>query len=268
MTTKELQVKQNNENGIMESVLIQGDLSKLTAEQRSSYYLKTCESLGLNPYTKPFDYINLNGKLTLYAKKDATDQLRNAKNISVSIVSREKMDDIYVVLARATDMSGRTDEAIGVVNIANQKGDALANLLMKAESKAKRRVTLSICGLGWTDETEIETIPNAKFVPVDHSTGEIVQEEVDPFESEDNNRPTEKQLEFVKKLAKKFHNDKDAYQEFASKATGNGYNPNRMTKDQVNALIDALIKLETKKTTIDLDEPLDYPIDEPDLPMD
>lgn len=181
MTTKELQVRTNNENGIMESVLIQGDLSKLSAEQRSSYYLKTCESLGLNPYTKPFDYINLNGKLTLYAKKDATDQLRNAKNISVSIVSREKMDDIYVVLARATDMSGRTDEAIGAVNIANQKGDALANLLMKAESKAKRRVTLSICGLGWTDESEIDSIPNAKFVPVDHSTGEIVQEEVDPF---------------------------------------------------------------------------------------
>jgi hypothetical protein len=32
---------------------------------------------------------------------------------------------------------------------------------MKAETKAKRRVTLSICGLGLLDETEIETIPGA-----------------------------------------------------------------------------------------------------------
>ena len=30
---------------------------------------------------------------------------------------------------------------------------------MKAETKAKRRVTLSIAGLGWLDETELETIP-------------------------------------------------------------------------------------------------------------
>ena len=38
--------------------------------------------------------------------------------------------------------------------------DDLANAFMKAETKAKRRVTLSICGLGILDETEIETIKN------------------------------------------------------------------------------------------------------------
>jgi hypothetical protein len=38
----------------------------------------------------------------------------------------------------------------------------LANALMKAETKAKRRVTLSIAGLGWLDETELETIPQAR----------------------------------------------------------------------------------------------------------
>ena len=45
---------------------------------------------------------------------------------------------------------------------------------MKAETKAKRRVTLSISGLGWTDETEIESIPNAKKVEVNLETGEII----------------------------------------------------------------------------------------------
>ena len=33
------------------------------------------------------------------------------------------------------------------------------NAKLKAITKAKRRVTLSICGLGFLDETEIETIP-------------------------------------------------------------------------------------------------------------
>ena len=39
------------------------------------------------------------------------------------------------------------------------KGDFRANMKMKAVTKAKRRATLSICGLGWLDETEIEDIP-------------------------------------------------------------------------------------------------------------
>jgi hypothetical protein len=35
---------------------------------------------------------------------------------------------------------------------------------MKAVTKAKRRVTLSICGLGMLDETEVETIPNVQII--------------------------------------------------------------------------------------------------------
>jgi ferric iron reductase protein FhuF len=44
---------------------------------------------------------------------------------------------------------------------------------MKAVTKGKRRLTLSLCGLGWLDETEIQTIPDATAVIVD-DTGEIV----------------------------------------------------------------------------------------------
>jgi hypothetical protein len=38
-------------------------------------------------------------------------------------------------------------------------------MVLKCVTKAKRRVTLSICGLGWLDETEVETIPVAKIGP-------------------------------------------------------------------------------------------------------
>jgi len=160
-------IARNDQGSAIESVIAQGDLSKLKPEQRVAYYTEVCRSLGLNPLTKPFEYITLNGKLTLYARKDATDQLRDLKNISVTIESREQIGDIYAVTARATKPGGRTDESVGAVTISNLKGDALANAIMKAETKAKRRVTLSICGLGFLDETEIETIPSAR--PVEHS---------------------------------------------------------------------------------------------------
>lgn len=159
---------------IIEQVVVSGDLAKLTPAQRVNYYNRVCNSMGLNPLTRPFDYITLNGKLTLYAKRDAADQLRKLHGVSVQIVSRERIEDVFTVTAHATMPDGRSDESIGAVTVGNLKGDALANALMKAETKAKRRVTLSIVGLGWLDETEVETIRDARPVTVDTSTGEII----------------------------------------------------------------------------------------------
>lgn len=153
----------------LENVLMVGDLSQLSPPERLSYYQAVCESVGLNPLTRPFDYLQLSGKLTLYAKRDATDQLRKIHKVSIQITARETVNDAYVVTARATDATGRTDESIGAVSIRGMSGDPLCNAMMKAETKAKRRVTLSLCGMGWLDETEIETIPGAARVQVDDS---------------------------------------------------------------------------------------------------
>lgn len=146
---------------IMESVIIKGDLSKLTPQERSNYYVEVCRSVGLNPLTKPFEYITLNGKLTLYALRACTDQLRSIYEVSVDDLAEAERDGVFIVTAKVRNGKGRTDMAKGAVTVANLKGDALANAIMKAETKAKRRATLSICGLGFLDETEIETIPAA-----------------------------------------------------------------------------------------------------------
>ncbi len=146
----------------LERVLVTGDLAQLKPEERLNYYKMVCESVGLNPLTRPLEYITLNGKLTLYARKDATDQLRSIHCVSVTIQARELTEGVYVVTARAAMPSGRTDESIGAVPIENLKGESRANAMMKAETKAKRRATLSICGMGMLDETEIETIPGAR----------------------------------------------------------------------------------------------------------
>lgn len=157
--TQELSNTANQiDNKTIEQVLIGGNLANLTTEQRTAYYASVCKSIGLNPLTKPFDYITLNGKLTLYARKDATEQLRRQHNLSIKIVNREKIDDIYIVTAQATTPDGRCDESTGAVSIMSLKGESLANAFMKAETKSKRRVTLSICGLGMLDESEVESI--------------------------------------------------------------------------------------------------------------
>src|SRR5437867_2538881 len=126
-------------DALIEQVLIAGDLAQLTPAQRASYYLETCRSLNLNPLTRPFEYLNINGRLTLYARKDATDQLRRLHGISVEIVDREQTECLYVVRARATTPDGRVDEATGAVPIAGLKGEALGNAVMRCETKAKRR---------------------------------------------------------------------------------------------------------------------------------
>lgn len=160
-------VKNDLNFDVLERAVLQGDLSKLSSTDRIFYYKKVCESLGLNPLTKPFEYISLNGKLTLYARKDATEQLRKIHGVSIEIKAREVVDEVYVVTARATDKEGKIDESIGSVSLSGLKGESKANAMMKAETKAKRRVTLSICGLGMLDESETDSIKGAKIVPVE-----------------------------------------------------------------------------------------------------
>lgn len=157
----------------IENVLVNGDLSGLSQKQRIEYYGKLCQSLSLNPLSKPFDYLRLNGKVILYAKKDATDQLRKNNKVSITKLERETVSDVYTVTAYAVDDTGRQDSSLGAVSIKGLAGDNLANAMMKAETKAKRRVTLSICGLGMLDETEVEAIHDAEPVQVT-DTGDIV----------------------------------------------------------------------------------------------
>jgi len=144
---------------LIEQVVIQGDLSRLSAEQRSSYYAEVCKSVGLNPLTQPFAYIELNRKLVLYALRGCTDQLRGLHKVSVEELTETERDGVIVVTAKVRNGEGRCDMAKGAVTVKGLAGDALANAIMKAETKAKRRATLSLCGLGFLDESEVETIP-------------------------------------------------------------------------------------------------------------
>jgi hypothetical protein len=150
---------------ILESLALRGDISGLKPDQKVRYVNDRCHRLGLDPADIPFLSLRLNGKEVLYASRAATDQLARLHGVRREVISREIIQDCYVVTVRGTLPDGRTEDSIGAVAIGGLKGDAFANAIMKAETKAKRRNTLAILGLGMLDESEIETIPRKALAP-------------------------------------------------------------------------------------------------------
>ena len=149
-------------------VLFYGNLAKLTEAERNSYLMRFCKELGLNPFARPFDIIPLNGKLTVYANKGCAAQLQDARKISVNLEyegpfkAGDKVDqDVYVVKVKTLDPSGRTGYNIGSVPIKSLVGEALSNAIMKCHTKAIRRAVLNHAGLGFPDESELDSIAGA-----------------------------------------------------------------------------------------------------------
>lgn len=170
----------------VEQCLATGDISKLSPEMRMQYLSALCASLHLNPLTRPFQFMELNKKLVVYATKDCADQIRARDKVSLEIVAREEAHGTYSVTVRATNPDGRKDEASGIVPMVYPErtrewqngrwvysdhpragqpfyGEDRANAIMKAESKAKRRVTLSISGLGLPDEDDARVTIEAQL---------------------------------------------------------------------------------------------------------
>jgi hypothetical protein len=164
MNQKNDLTKKPQQDSVVSALILNGDLSKLTAADKVKYYNGYCERLGLDAWTKPFDILKLNGKEVLYCTRTGTQQLNKLHNVSHTITSRDMIEaaGVYQVTARASLPDGRCTESIGAVNIGGLKGEAYANAIMKAETKAKRRATLDLLGLGVLDETEVESIPNAQ----------------------------------------------------------------------------------------------------------
>lgn len=154
----------------LDDLLQKGDFSGLTMRERSIFTYKLAERLGLNPLTKPFDFIVLNNKLTLYANRTCSDQLRKLHNITSMVVyegplmlGQTAREDVYCVRVRLfqNDAAGnaiRTEEAIGCVGLGKKVDEELGNAIMKCHTKALRRGTLAFCGLGFLDELEVESV--------------------------------------------------------------------------------------------------------------
>lgn len=170
---------------IIENLIINGDLSKLQPKQKVEYYTNYCTALGLSPLTQPFALLKLNGKEKLYCGREGVAQLSKVHSVSHEILSSETINGVYIVKAKAST-GARHTTSTGAVSIEGLKGDALCNALMKAETKAKRRATLDLLGLGVLDDVEIETIPGAKTDVIDITLSSKITERCNLLKSATN----------------------------------------------------------------------------------
>lgn len=162
-------------------IVQQGDISGLDPKQRSMFLSRLAEFLRLNPFSKPFDLIQVRKpdggkKMIIYANRAAADQIRERDGISVELVSEGPLqigeairDDIYVVRmlikGKSKDGSDRCEPSVGSVSLAGLSGEDLANAIMKCHTKAARRGTLAFAGLGFPDESEVSSIPGVVSEP-------------------------------------------------------------------------------------------------------
>ena len=173
MKTETELIPVSNNSELISNLVLNGDISKMSNEMKVQYYNQLCHSLNLNPVTKPFQIIAFQGKTILYATKDCTEQLRKINKVSIVELNQDLKEGLCISKCKVQDKDNRYDIATGVVDIAGLKGGDLANAIMKSETKAKRRATLSICGLGILDESELDTMPT-------YTTSDITQVTTEP----------------------------------------------------------------------------------------
>ena len=156
----------NTQEGALEKVILQGDLSGLTNVERVIYNNKLCESLGINPLTKPIDYIRQGNRLSAFVNSQGMSQLRKLHRVSTTITDRSFLDkDTYQVIALASTAAGRSEESSAIICLVGKNGKSLtgqdrANKMMATETKAKRRASLGLLGLPLLEnnsEGKIET---------------------------------------------------------------------------------------------------------------
>lgn len=133
---------------IAEQLITSGNLQGLNAEQRIAYYKYVCDRSGLDYTAQPFEYIIFNKRVVLYAKKGCAEQLRRKHGISVIDTRVEQMNGMFVCTCTVQNDTGRTETDVGAVLVSSAPDIDI----MKAVTKAKRRATLGICGLGSIEE--------------------------------------------------------------------------------------------------------------------
>lgn len=149
----------------LENLLLKGDLEGMTPEGRVRYYQHRCYEIGLDPLSRPFDYIrvptDIKGifKTVLFLNSDGVDQMRRMRLVSSIITKEETESGVLKVYVRARQpiiengvvIVWREVDDFGAVPVAGIGGLNLANAHMKCITKAHRRATMALLGLGEKD---------------------------------------------------------------------------------------------------------------------
>lgn len=134
------------------------DSRALSADHRVAALAALCRALRLNPLTNPIIYVTLNGKEVLYVTRQATDQIAARLGLRRETIEGPEVRDfagtkLLYCKVRVTfpGPDGRSETSTATLPPTD-----LVNSIMKVETKAKRRGTLSIAGLGMLGEDDVE----------------------------------------------------------------------------------------------------------------
>jgi hypothetical protein len=171
------------ENNMTDNFIPLYDLESLSEAQRQDYIRNVCKHMGVpdNLNLVALTYVDDGegpSRLVAYAKRGATENVRNNLQIDVTSLTNQMIGGSIVFTATAkSKLSGRQEISTGSKYIDGLAGTALDDGIMTAQTRALRRVTLQFVGAGVLDESEVN---QRKLVHVASSTIATVPQPIAP----------------------------------------------------------------------------------------
>ena len=139
-----------------QAVAANRDTSQLRPEHRGALLNELARALRLNPLTKPVIFLKTGQGESIYVTRQGADQIAARLRLNRETVAGPEVRDIlgvkvFFCQVKVTAPDGRFETATATLPAT----DPLMGL-MKVETKAKRRATLSIAGLGMLSEEDAE----------------------------------------------------------------------------------------------------------------
>lgn len=161
-----------------------GDISHLSNSERRALLAKLTNYLHLNPHTQNFIiFKDPNGRYRIYATKECCNQLKHNLGINMWVSDPvfgpdSKLPILVSVKANGTNKHGRSGEDIGSVSLVNVPPEEYSNHVMFAVTKAKRRLTLDLSGLGVLSDVEVYDIKGCEIIDTNKPDEAIIQNDI------------------------------------------------------------------------------------------
>jgi hypothetical protein len=161
-------VEKDNFMKLISLICVGGDLTHLDGPSKRALLAKLTNYLHLNPYSHNFFiFKDSNGRHRIYATKECCSQLRHNMGINTwlsdPIYGPNNTAPVFVtVKANGTNRFGRSADEIGSVTLIGFDKSHWSDRIMFATTKAKRRLTLDLSGLGVLSDVEVDDIFHEK----------------------------------------------------------------------------------------------------------
>ena len=169
-------------------VLGKGDIGSLSERQKVEFLEAVSDAAGLNPLLHPFEFIAFpKGGTKLYFTVEGADQIIGKHKLSVDYSPVHEDKERQLVMQWATVSDGeRSVKAVGIINTVTA-GMKYEDILMKLESKCRRRAVKAFGGLSLIDdlsqsEEDATTVVNIR--PAEAPALSAGDDEPLPFEPE------------------------------------------------------------------------------------